>query len=752
MTMLMILCLITLTSQQVDGKEIIINTDGTSDNNTCCVDGECACTSLSAALHYITSNTVITITSRSVTLEGQVKMGSSHLNNITITGNGATIMCTNGGSVYCEYCSNVVIEGITWDGCGNPNETYPAGVTFYIILNISLCNCTFQHSPVQAVSLLRIFQNVLVNKCRFMQNALENAMEEKYSESVLFAPSIVQKSIGSYNLTIIIHECSIFNNGYEIKHGPGAHILPLSLYIRLLDNYSIAKYHICISNTNIFSNKGKILIEIGMISWISIQFITVKVFNQTTNPSHSYFHTTVMGIAIVNDGYGKPEVQTHKTHYSIMILSSEFYDISGSNVYCHFGAHDFKIMISDSNFSNSTLYGTSMVLLDVITYAKMAQIKFSNVSIINNTNLEVDDGKMISIIHEGSVEISMILVRLKSNIITSKNNYTPYNGMVRLVSKDEYPFAFYLKGCECTYNKYSGQGAIFHYTAASHNYNHISMYIINTLFHHNSADNGIIYLAGDTDRLMLTNSKFINNYGSVMHLLHCHLMLFGTITFENNTAEIGGAVYLGQYSSVLVNNATVYFVNNSASQYGGVMYLEYMPSRSEPSCFNDHHFQVINSSMNFVNNYAGIAGNSLYFNFPPKYCQVVTNIHDNRSIMYTPCQWSYSQVVDGNLTNITCDYNHTLLKGTPFPIVTVPRELRLYFVNNDGLHILSNSYDHIYFKKNNILGRRVTFRGAVFDFFGKPAEPTLFGVECNECYSFVLDSSYLLLTISSFQV
>ena len=80
-------------------------------------------------------------------------MGSGDLNNITITGNGATIMCNNSGGVYCESCDHVVIEGITWDKCGDPNGENTAGVTFN---NITLVNSTFQHSQTQAVWLYEV--------------------------------------------------------------------------------------------------------------------------------------------------------------------------------------------------------------------------------------------------------------------------------------------------------------------------------------------------------------------------------------------------------------------------------------------------------------------------------------------------------------------------------------------------------------------------------------------------------------------
>ena len=112
--------LIILTYQHIYSKVITINTITGSDSDKCCMEAECPCSSLSTALQDMTSNTVINITSESVTVNGKVKMGSGNLTNITITGNGATIVCYNTGSVQCDWCSNVTSEGITWDKCGDP--------------------------------------------------------------------------------------------------------------------------------------------------------------------------------------------------------------------------------------------------------------------------------------------------------------------------------------------------------------------------------------------------------------------------------------------------------------------------------------------------------------------------------------------------------------------------------------------------------------------------------------------------------
>ena len=159
-----------LTSQcvPVHGKVITINSNDGSDSIECCVKGKCVCSSLSTALLKINSFTIIIITSESVTLNNTTTMGSGKLTNITITGSNATIMCNNIGSVYCESCEYVKIEGITWDRCGDPNGTNIAGVTFNVTSNISLLNCTFQNSQLPAVALMEIADNILIQSCNFL--------------------------------------------------------------------------------------------------------------------------------------------------------------------------------------------------------------------------------------------------------------------------------------------------------------------------------------------------------------------------------------------------------------------------------------------------------------------------------------------------------------------------------------------------------------------------------------------------------
>jgi len=209
--MILISVLITLTSQLTFGKVITINTSGGSrhPSTLCCVDGDCVCTSLSTALLNMTSNTVINITSESVTLDDKIKMGSGDLNNITITGNGAIIMCNNSGGVYCESCDNVVIEGITWDKCGDLNT---AGVTFNRTTNITLVNSTFQQSQTQAIKLYSISGSLSLTSVNLKLNK-----NSRGRGGAVF----IQNILGDF--VMLVSNCE-FNDNASPGHGAALYI------------------------------------------------------------------------------------------------------------------------------------------------------------------------------------------------------------------------------------------------------------------------------------------------------------------------------------------------------------------------------------------------------------------------------------------------------------------------------------------------------------------------------------------------
>ena len=117
-------------------------------------------------------------------------------------------MCNNiySGSVYCESCDDVMIEGITWDRCGDPNGTNIAGVTFNGTSNISLVNCTFQRSIVQAVCFVMLSGNIIVNHSNFLSN-----------KGALRSHCGALNVSSSYNFVhLIISESYFYSNGFLV--------------------------------------------------------------------------------------------------------------------------------------------------------------------------------------------------------------------------------------------------------------------------------------------------------------------------------------------------------------------------------------------------------------------------------------------------------------------------------------------------------------------------------------------------------
>ena len=156
------------------GRLIKVDPKGMNDED--CLLEQIPCSSLEYALTNLTSGDYVNITPDAVSLPTMVKLDS--VNNITIGGHGNTIvMCNNTGGISCNHCSNVVIEGITWDQCGDPDQQNPAypnafgGLNFTDVTNLSINNCTLRNSRVRALSLHSVAGSINIRNTLFLNNA-----------------------------------------------------------------------------------------------------------------------------------------------------------------------------------------------------------------------------------------------------------------------------------------------------------------------------------------------------------------------------------------------------------------------------------------------------------------------------------------------------------------------------------------------------------------------------------------------------
>ena len=707
MILLWISLITLITTQHVRSKVIKINTAGGSDNTTCCVDGECVCSSLSTALCYMASNTIINITSQSVTLGVNIRMGSGDLNNITIAGNGATIMCNNSGGVYCESCDHVVIEGITWDRCGDPNGTNAAGLAFRIISNILLLNCTFQYSQVLAVCFLEASKEIVIQRSSFIYN----------SQTVIWKSNCGGLNIKIANteyMNLVISESYFIGNSHYCNGdyiynytgiGSGLSVIGFSLSISI---------SIKITRTSFFSNNGAAIFQLISNAPQTVELKEVDVFGNT-----AMGRSFVAGIGFIGSAATS----------SLEVSSSLF----GNNNGCAFH------WSCDSNFSSAIVSNTSFVdngpgeysLPTVALYltsndpTQLTGILFIDIIISNCTAgspKAYPDGRGVIYVMSASnaANISFTRVHMYSN------KYLGFTGGTVFIESSKSGRFFLITFNHCNFvDSYSpGRGAALCIDNSEHIYNSIIVFMFNCSFSGVTAIESVVYMAS-VQVLKVCSTNFTNCSGSSLFLSSTNLQICESVLFKDNTADNGAALYMFQKSVVyFIEGAIVHFVNNLVTHHGGAIFVN-------PDCIcSTQSFQYLNgaegAAVLFANNSALNSGNSIYFTIP-NLCQVNTNISDPDSIMHLPCQFYYSQSTDGEL------HNCTTLNDTRFPIVTSPHELRLYFPNNDGVIISSISDYNMYVIFSNILGHRVMFTGATFDYFGKPAEPTEFYVKCMDC-------------------
>ena len=683
---------------------ITINSNHGSDNTKCCVKGKCVCSSLSTALLNIDSNTIINIKSESVTLNNTTTMGSGKLTNITITGSNVTIMCNNSGSVYCKLCNQVRIEGITWDRCGEPNGTNIAGVTFNITSNISLVNCTFQNSQIPAVALKEIADNILIQGCTFLSN-IPTRLD--HNCGILSITRYLYSSFTSSH-TITIFESYFYNNGF-LQNNVFNPFKLSSLYIKVFDRVAMNCKVILKKSTFLSNRNCAFFIEISIMQMINMQLTEVLVSNNT------FFRD--IGVSV---------------DLSVRATSSKFNGNYSDNVWHSIMQYQISVTINNSNFTDNQNSNTDLLVFLISSFVPS---KVTCYSVQFNNNL---GGIVIAHIlssFKGDVEINMYMVNFTHN---------QYLGSALLISLTKCNNSAILqKNCEFANNQSPDQGAVLYILTKNFADTHVQ--IQDTNFNQNIGGN-VIYIPMTQSsftlnvikiKLIVNNLTFTNNVGSSMYLSACDMKLSGNVLFKNNTAENGGAMYLDQRTTVTIDDeASVQFIGNAATLNGGAIYVDLLCDKFQTDA-NTFLYHTVHFSALFINNSALITGNSLYFSVN-RFCSVNTNINNSGTLLYVPCHFNYSQPVNGKMMDISCDLDYTLLNGTVAPIVTSPHELRLYFPFNDGYNISSTSDHNVYFIRNNILGHPVKFTGAVFDYFGKPAEPTLFSIQLKY-------SSYILI-------
>ena len=122
--------------------------------------------------------------------------------------------------------------------------------------------------------------------------------------------------------------------------------------------------------------------------------------------------------------------------------------------------------------------------------------------------------------------------------------------------------------------------------------------------------------------VVISNCNFTNNEGSGLVLIDTYVTFHGVNNFSNNSASVGGGIYMISTSILfLAPGSLLRFVNNHASDTGGAIHVEQvvLTLYSDRESVTNHCFYqlqaaggVSNKHFYFENNTAGIAGTVLY--------------------------------------------------------------------------------------------------------------------------------------------
>ena len=278
--------------------------NGEDDNShVCCVYGNCTCNSLDQALANLTSNVLINITTN-VMLSSLIKV--SDLQNVSIIGQYSSIInCRHVGGIHFNLCHNFITQGITWDGCGTEltdNLIEPAMKLNYSF-NVTIQNCSFQHSIGQSIVLSEVSGDVNINNCNFFNDSHYRG----HGAAIHYLR--MYNAIKYYHGQFVFMICNCnFTNNKRVKSL--VYIRNISLeYHKIIFNNCLFGYNegtsVYVVNHNVFIN-GKVLFHNNLAedgAGIYISDYSTVIFDVNSNVTFYQNFANIRGGAVFLSNY-----------------------------------------------------------------------------------------------------------------------------------------------------------------------------------------------------------------------------------------------------------------------------------------------------------------------------------------------------------------------------------------------------------------------------------------------------------------
>ena len=717
--MLAMILAVTVAVQFVDGNQKIVcvskdsTASGEDDNShICCVYGNCSCNSLNHALANLTSNVLINITT-DVTLSSLVKV--SDIENVTIIGhNNPPVNCKSVGGVHFSFCHNCIIQGIIWDGCGTKNTdnyTKP-GLELSCSSNVTIQNCSFQHSVGQAVVLSEVLGDVNINNCKFMNNSHYRG----HGAAIHYSSNDTRNSS---QVVLIINNCNFSYN--EMKS------------LVYLENRLFAYNKLILNNSNFCSNQGTSVYAINNKLHLNGKVL----FQNNTAENGTGFYISDYSTVIFDKNANIMFTKNSANYKGGAIFLSNHSSI----------IFDQNSIVTFNNNSaiNGTVYSDAS---SNVTFKGNCQVSFSGNSATQSGAAVYSDNSQVTFTGNSNATFSSNYVYTNdvwwyyayggiiysinfSNISFEGNSTTVFSDNIATdggaIHSSDHGYISFQGNSKTTFsnnNVVSEGGAIYH-----KDYGRISFKgNATTMFSNNAAD----YYSGAISLFRHVNMSFggnsvttftdnIADYGGAIISFHyCSISYEGSSTtvFNNNIADIsGGAVFSYYNSSITFEGiSTTLFSNNTADYGGGILSgdIIYFNGNSN-TVFRDNTANNNGGAMLFItnltfdnystviftNNKAAIGATIFSIGKSNKIMEVgnptlIFNDHIVNWCTNTCLSYPYAHhLIDGDVA-ITIDSNGTIrCSGEQNAFITLSRKCGFQYLEDILVNLTSNKLVNI---------------------------------------------------------
>ena len=79
------------------------------------------------------------------------------------------LICINGKGLFLKNSHRLIVENITWVGCGDFSTSQPV-LSIYGSIDVTIKNCTFQHSMGVVIKVEQMKGIMNIIDCNFMSN------------------------------------------------------------------------------------------------------------------------------------------------------------------------------------------------------------------------------------------------------------------------------------------------------------------------------------------------------------------------------------------------------------------------------------------------------------------------------------------------------------------------------------------------------------------------------------------------------